>query len=192
MIDKKFFEQMHNELATFDANRESLIKTSRDVLKSSKGAIYSLHRNETKTAQKQLSDAKKLIQHMETIISKDFHLAAVGAYTEALEEYVEASCYLEYITKQRLPTTKELLVDTEIYLSGLCDLVGELVRKAINSAIKKDTKTSLQIKEFIEQIYEELMMFDFRNTPLRKKFDSIKYSLEKLDDLAFQLTIKRK
>lgn len=190
MIDKKLFEQMRTEMETYDANREALIKTSRDVLKSAKSAIYSLHRNEIKTAEKQLSEAQKLIDQINTLIKKDNHLAKVGAYAEALEEFVEAKCYHEFTTKNKLPTPKDLNVDIDTYLPGLCDLIGELVRKAINSALKDDTKTALAIKNFAEEIYEELMMFDIRNSPLRKKFDAIKYGLEKLEDLALKLKFK--
>lgn len=190
MIDKKLFEQMRSEIEVFDQSREKLIKISRDVLKLSKGAIYSLHRNDQKTAQKQLKDAKAIIDQMNSLVRQDLHLAMVGAYEEALEEFVEASCYFEFTTKKRLPSPKELNVDTEIYLPGLCDLVGELVRKAINSVIKDDAETALRIKDVVEELYAELMLFDFRNSPLRKKFDAIKYSLEKLEDLAVKLKLK--
>ena len=190
MIDKKLFEQMKNDVEAFDAAREKLIKISRDVLKSSKGAIYSLHRNDEKNAQKQLAEAKKVIGQMNALVNNDAHLATVGAYEEALEEFVEASCYYEFITNKRLPSPKELNVDVEIYLPGLCDLVGELVRKAINSVLKDDTKTALEIKDVVEELYAQLMLFDFRNSPLRKKFDAIKYSLEKLEDLAVKLKLK--
>ncbi|MBI4141582.1 hypothetical protein HY484_01510 [Candidatus Woesearchaeota archaeon] len=190
MIDKKLFEQMRNEIEVFDDAREKLIKISRDVLKLSKGAIYSLHRNDLRSAEKQLKDAKSVIAQMNVLIKKDIHLASVGSYGDALEEFVEASCYFEFTTKNHLPSPKELGVDTEIYLPGLCDLVGELVRKAINSVLKDDAKTALKIKDVVEELYAELMMFDFRNSPLRKKFDSIKYSLEKLEDLAVKLKLK--
>ena len=127
---------------------------------------------------------------MNVLVKKDAHLAMVGAYGEALEEFVEASCYAEFITKKRIPSSNELGVDTEIYLPGLCDLVGELVRKAINSVLKDDAKSALAIKDVVEDLYAELMLFDFRNGPLRKKFDAIKYGLEKLEDLAVKIKVK--
>ena len=82
-------------------------------------------------------------------------------------------------------------IDPEHYLLGICDLTGELVRKAINNAIKGDTKPAFEIKDFVEELYNELMLFDFRGGELRKKFDSIKYDLGKLDQLAFDITVKK-
>lgn len=191
-VDKAAFASMRQQMERYDVLREQLIKLSRDALKLSKKAIYSLHRNELKIAKTQLASAKKVIAQLHRLLAKDVHLAAVGAYTEALEEYVEASCYFSLLAKKTLPTAKQLGVDVDTYLPGLCDLVGELVRKAINSVIKDDKRTALEIRDFVTQVYQELMLFDFRNAPVRRKFDSIKYGLEKLEDLALQLKMKPK
>jgi len=190
-VNKQAFASMQQELARHDALREQLIKASRDALSSSKKAIYSLHRGETATAKAQLANAKKVIAQLNALIRKDAQLATVGAYGEALEEYVEAACYAALMTTKTLPTAQQLGVNIDSYLPGLCDLVGELVRKAINSVIANDAKTALEIRDFVAQVYQELMLFDFRNTPTRRKFDSIKYGLEKLEDLALQLKMKR-
>ncbi|MBI2565315.1 hypothetical protein HYV79_05030 [Candidatus Woesearchaeota archaeon] len=192
MIDKKSFELMRKELEQFDMLREEVIKRSRDVLKKSKSAIYSLHRSDAKQAKEHIEAAKIIIKEIDSLLKKDIHLAGTGAYLESLEEYAEAFCYYSYLVKKTIPSSKEIGVDTETYLAGLCDLVGELVRKAINSSIKGDYKTSIEIKDLVSELYEELMQFDFRNTPLRRKFDSIKYGLEKLEDLILQLRIKEK
>ena len=192
MINKKAFTEMRKKIEQFDSLREDLIKTSRDLLKISKAAIYNIHRHKISDASKQLKNAKTIIKKMDSFIKKDATLAAVGAYSEALEEYVEASCYYNFIKNNKLPTAKELGVETMVYLQGVCDLVGELVRKAINSSIKGEFKTALKIRDFVADIYGELMMFDFRNSPVRRKFDSIKYGLDKLENLILELKLKKK
>lgn len=192
MINKKAFADMRKELERFDSLREDLIKISRDILKISKASIYEIHRNSMSSAESNLKSAKKLIFKVESLIKKDPLLASVGAYHEALEEYVEASCYLGFMKKKKLPTAKELGVSTKTYLPGVCDLVGELVRKAINSSIDGDYRTAKKIKDFVSDVYSELMMFDFRNIPARRKFDSIKYGLEKLETLILDIKLKKK
>ncbi len=190
-VDKKAFAVMRKQMSLHDSLRDELIKVSRDALTLSKKSIYSLHRGESKPAKSQIASAKKIIAKMNAIIRKDAHLAITGAYLEAVEEYVEAACYYSLLIKKQLPTPKQLGVDIDSYVPGLCDLVGELVRKAINSAIKNDTRTALEIRDFVTQVYQELMLFDFRNSPVRRKFDSIKYGLEKLEDLALQIKMKK-
>ena len=142
-FNKNAFALMRKQAAFHDRLREEIIKVSRDALALSKKAIYSLHRNETPKARLQLGKAKRVIDRLHKMIGKDAHLAATGPYLEALEEYVEAACYYSLLVKNRLPTPRQLGVDIDTYLPGLCDLVGELVRKAINSAIKGDNRTCL-------------------------------------------------
>jgi len=182
---------MRKYMEGFDKLREQLIGDSRVILKSSKAAIYAAHRGDMKDADKLLAEAKTNIKKIESLLKKDLHLAAsTGAYTDALEEYAEASCYVHYLKTKEIPTAKQLGVDVEVYLSALSDVVGELVRKAINSSIKGEYKTALEIKGFVTDLYQELMLFDWRNTPVRKKFDSIKYGLEKLEDLSLKIKLK--
>lgn len=190
-INAREFERMRAQLAGFDRLREEIIRLSRDALAASKKVVYSLHRNDVVGARRLLAAAKRTISRINRLTRKDVHLAGVGAYVEALEEYVEASCYYSLLASKVLPTAGQLGVDIDTYLQGLCDLVGELVRKAINSAIKGDVKTALEIRDFVSRVYDELMLFDFRNLPVRRKFDSIKYGLEKLEGLALQLKTKK-
>jgi len=192
MIDKKSFASMREQVERFDRLREDVIKLSRDILKLSKGAIYSVHRNEIKTAKQQLADAKSVIKKIDSLIAKDVHLAAVGPYLEALEEYVEASCYLSFVVEKKIPMPKELGVDVDTYLPGLCDLIGEITRKAVNDSIKGDYQSAIHIRDIVSEIYAEFMLFDFRNIPVRRKFDSMKYSLEKLENLILELKLKGK
>ena len=175
----------------FDALREQLIAQSRIVLKSSKAAIYAAHRGDMKDADTLLETAKDTIKKTDKLVKQDVHLTNTGAYTDALEEYAEASCYVYYLKNKQIPTPSQLGIDADVYLPALSDVVGELVRKAINSTIKGDYKTALEIKEAVEEIYAELMLFDWRNIPARKKFDAIKYGLEKLEDVALKIKFKK-
>jgi len=191
MINKRDFEEMRKYMEAFDGMREQLIAQSRTILKSSKAAIYAAHRGDMKEADALLADAKSGIKKIDSLLKKDPRLtASTGAYSDALEEYSEAACYVHYLKTKSIPTAKQLGVEVEVYLPALSDVVGELVRKAINSSIKGDYKTALEIKEFVTDLYQELMLFDWRNTPVRKKFDAIKYGLEKLEDLALKIKLK--
>ena len=192
MIDKRAFAKLKAELERFDAAREEVIRTSRDVLKASKAAIYAVHRNDKKVAKEHLDEAKKALALINSRITQDPKIVTVGAIHEGVEEYVEACCYFGIMFDKKLPLPKELNVDLEPYLCGLCDTVGELVRKAINSAVDDDTKTAMEMRQIVRELFEELNTFELRNTPARKKFDSIKYGLEKLEDLALQLKLKGK
>jgi predicted translin family RNA/ssDNA-binding protein len=185
------FEQMRKELELYDDKREQLIKAGRDIIKLSKQIIYSIHRNELKIAEQNIKTIKEQIRVLSDKVKKDPKLD-IGSFKQAVQEYVEAVAYYQYMKNKKLATRKELGVDSEYYLLGICDLTGELVRNAVNAGIKGETDSAVEIKEFVEGLYDELMQFDLRNSELRKKVDQVKWDLKRLDDLVFTLKVKRK
>lgn len=168
----KNLEEARKELETFDKKREEAIKQARTALKEAKKTVYALHRNEKTslaTAEQEIQKARKLAENeLRPIIG------------EAEEEYVEAACFASY---PEIPEMKKLGVDAETFLAGLCDCIGELVRKAMNSALKKDYKITEEIRNWIQTTYDDLQLIDLRNGNVRRKFDSIKYGLERLENV---------
>ena len=63
-------EQINKEMQEYDQQREKIIKESREILKLSKKAIFSIHRGDMKTASSQLekseTKAKELLEIVET------------------------------------------------------------------------------------------------------------------------------
>jgi translin len=184
MINKAEFKEILKDMKDFEDKREGLISDSRNVIKLSKQIIYSLHRNDLSNAKKLVSKIRKEVKKIPT------ERYDTGMGFTALQEYVEALTYFYFVLEQRIPTRKELSVDTRAYLSGISDLTGELVRKAVNEAIHNNFGSVEAIRGLVEEIYGEFLKFDFRNGELRKKSDSIKYNLQKLEQLAYELKSK--
>jgi len=44
-------------------------------------------------------------------------------------------------------------------------------------------------RDIIENIFGELVQFDFRNSDLRRKYDSVKYNLKKVENLLCELSL---
>ena len=108
---------------------------------------------------------------------------------ENSQEYVEAILYFNFVKTGKLV---ELKVSPEHYILGLADLPGELVRKAVFLAGKGETDKVIKIKDEVDNVYGELLKFDFRDNEIRRKVDSIKYDLRKLEDLVLDLKLKKR
>lgn len=185
------FDVLQQEMEKYDHVREDVIKQSRDIVKLSKKIIYSVQR-ENLNLEKLKSEIKTRLKKLAALAKTHPVLYYSGSIKIAEQEYVEAICFYEYMKNNVLPTHTELDVAAENYLLGICDLTGELVRKAINSAIKEKYSESIRIKDFVSELYGKMMQFDFSNGELRRKFDSIKYDLKKLEDLVLELKMKGK
>jgi len=186
MIDKQDFKRIREKLAKYDQDREVLIKKARDVLKLSKQLIYSVHRKNLEEADELVKNVKKEKGELDKIASSDKKLIYEGSYSEACQEYVEAMAYYGFIKDKKIPAVSSLNVDEEDYLMGICDLTGELTRKAVTIA-HKDEKEVEKIKNLVEDIFGEFLKFDLRNSELRKKSDSIKWNLNKLEELMYDI-----
>jgi predicted translin family RNA/ssDNA-binding protein len=189
LIDTAEFAKLKAEMEDYDARRDRIIKQSRDITKLSKQAIYSLHRDDAKTAKQQLADAEKIITALLKEVKDDPSLRG-GSLSGGLEEYAEAKSFMRFLESGTLITCKELkFVDAEEYLGGLSDLTGELMRHAVLRATKRDKQTVAKVRDLIDAIYGQFVMFDFRNSELRKKYDSIKYNLQKVENVLYDMEL---
>jgi predicted translin family RNA/ssDNA-binding protein len=185
-------DDMRRELEKFDKTREEIIRDCRKVIISSKTAIGQVHRDELFQAEKTIASMKSSIDDIKKKIGKVPRLEFEGTYKVAIQEYVEALSLLQFVKNNEIISYSDDFSDPENYLMGLCDLSGELVRKAINSSIKENYDMAISIRKALEDLYVELSKFDLRNGELRRKYDGIKYDIKKLDDLVFQLKMKDK
>ena len=187
MLNKKDFDRIRKEIEASDIRRESLIQTSREVINISKKIIYALHREDLKSASSYVNEIEKKKKDLGTNVWLDTNINQT-----ALQEYAEALCYYHFVKSKKIPTASSLKIDNENYLMGLCDLTGELGRKAVNGVIRKNFKQAVEIKELVDEIYGEFLKLNLRNSELRKKSDQIKWNLKKLEDIVFELKLKGK
>ena len=186
MLNKSEFNKIREEMHKADLKREEIIQLSREIITISKQIIYAAQRNDLKAADSSVKNIKNKVAKLKKInISADTNINSV-----AFQEYVEAVAFYEFVKNKRIPTKASLGVSAEDYLSGLCDLTGELVRKAIYDVIHRKFDEAERIKELVHDIYGEFLKLHLRNGELRKKSDSIKWNLKKLEEVMYDISMK--
>ena len=178
---RKMFDKLRRDYDKEDKLRDDLINKSRELIKLSKRIIYSVHRGELEKASLYVKDIKARKGSLDKFNKQDSYLK------NAVQEYVEALLFYTYVKNNVIIGPEELKVDYESYLLGMCDLTGELMRFATNQFISENFDKVLDVKKILDLIYDELGLFDFRNSELRRKYDSIKYSVKKIDDLIIEI-----
>ncbi|KAF0688339.1 Aste57867_20051 [Aphanomyces stellatus] len=189
MLDRASFQRMSAEMNEFDEKREVIIRQSRDILKASKQAIFSMHRGDLDDASEKLVAADKVISVLAPLILADRSLRT-GSFAAAMEEYAEAQCFRHFLSNGTLVPIDELnFVEREEYLSGVVDFTGEVGRYAVAQATKRNVAKVEECRDIVEAISGELIQFNFRNGPLRKKYDALKYNLKKLENTLYELSL---
>ncbi|PIN77681.1 hypothetical protein COV16_06580 [Candidatus Woesearchaeota archaeon CG10_big_fil_rev_8_21_14_0_10_34_8] len=191
MINKKDLAKIRKQLGEYENKREDIIKLSRDIVRLSKMAISSVHRKDLAMAGKNLAEVEKIQKKLKKSIAYDPKLSIIGAYSVAMQEYVEAKTFLHFVKTKKLLPFSSLEVDPEDYLMGLADLTGELSRKAVLNTISKHYHSVHLVRDFVEGIHDFFLTLSLRNGELRRKYDAIKWNLKRIEDVAYDIEMKK-
>jgi hypothetical protein len=176
-------------LQEYDAQRDTIIRRSRDMQKAAKTAVYCLHRNDFAAAARELTAVETVAAELQPLITAESTLRS-GSFTAAIEEYAEARIFKHYLEHGcLLPSTAMALATRDEYLGGLLDFTGELNRFAVLRATARDVAAVKRARDVVDAIFGAMLQFDLRNGPARKKFDSLKYTLKKLESLLYELQL---
>ena len=78
----------------------------------------------------------------------------------------------------------------EDYLVGVLLLASELSRLAVNSVIQGNYNQPFEIFKFVSELNAGFKLLHFKNDHLRKKYDSLKYDIRKIEEVVYDLTLR--
>lgn len=189
MLNPKLFQHLKKDFDFYDQGRRKVICVSSEALMKSKQAIFAFHRNDIRGGEKLLKEVEKIFNNLEKKFRQEKELRYEGSYRAALEEYVEAKFFGNVLQNKKINFIEEVFVDTDSYLAGLCDLTGELTRKAILFATERKFKEVEQMAQAVRQIMAELIKFNLTGY-LRTKYDQAKQSLRRVEEVLYEVKMK--
>ena len=75
------------------------------------------------------------------------------------------------------------------YLIGVMHFTKLVEQYAVGRAIATDAASISVCQQLVEAILEQLLLFDFRNGPLRRNYDGVKYVNQHLQNMALDLSL---
>jgi len=176
--------------ATFERMRREIIGRSNAALSKSKRAIFAMHRNDMKGATAHLKEAKKIFIESEAKFKDWPALKHIGAHKAALEEYAEALLFEQFLKKGEFGSLEKRVMDHGTYLAALSDATGEVVRYAIREATAGRYDAVKSATNTVEGVIEFLLGLDLSGY-LRTKFDQAKKNLRNLEQVMYEITIRK-
>jgi len=178
-------KQLHKAYEDEDSARDKVITISRDIIKQSKKIISAVHKEEIDAARKLIPAIEKSLKE----ITKNYGISRTGSFDVAVQEYIEAILYLEYVATGKVVAHTKFDSSASNYIMGLCDFVGELQRRSVMQIAKGNNTEIKKIYKDVEIIYTELLDISMRGE-MRKKFDSLKYIMIRMEEMQMQLKLK--
>ena len=187
MLDKKYLEKARNGIHDYSLVRRDVIKYSGDALHHAKRAIFAMHRDNMKEAEKKMKESEKLLKNLIKKYKKT--IVREGSFRAGVEEYVEAVLFHQFLTVGKIGKINSIPIDPEVYIAGLADVPGELYRYAIKAATNKDVNMVEKCAEAGQEIIGELIEFNLTSY-LRNKFDQAKSARNKLELVRYELSLR--
>ncbi len=173
-------KSVEEELDEKDSVREIAIKSSRAIIRLASQSIIKMHRREE--VKDDLRRLKEEVWHLKSLLSNQYpDLLYAGFVQNAFQEYCEAIILHSILQGEEIPHPKELGINSEAYLMGLGDVVGELRREALESLRKEEFSQAEEYLRLMEEIYENLLRFNYPSglLPLKPKQDTARALIEK-------------
>jgi predicted translin family RNA/ssDNA-binding protein len=191
MLDKEFINVVRERYGTHARLRREIIQLSAVAQNCAKKSIFAQHRDDAALCDRLLADAEARFAEARTVIAKSPELSQEGTYRAALEEYMEALLYRNFVRDGKVNPVEFPDADYETFIGALSDLTGELQRRQVKAAIERNLDEVARYQKAIEAIVAELLDMDLEGY-LRNKFDQAKNSLRRAEEVLYDASLRLK
>lgn len=184
-------EQIRQQFDIRTAARDQALAQARMLTRFCSQAIRAVHRDEIDTMREQLREAKTLADTLRRALEPHPALYYAGYTQDALKEFVEANVTCALILNQPLPDPADLGVESNTYLNGLAEVVGELRRRCLDILRHGYSAEAERLLTLMDDIYAVLVTIDYPDAitnGLRRQTDIARNIIEKTrGDITFSL-----
>jgi len=183
-LDLKDLSASINDAAT---SREQAYDTSRQMKKSLIQIRENIGQDEGATGLKEfLSTYRDYFPRDRQTLRTSWREANLG---DRVSDTVQIAAYQHFLETGTLLPPVDWATDEE-YLAGACmGLAQDLQKYGLGRATVRDVTSVQTACNLTAAILDYLLQFDFRNGPLRRKYDGTKYSLKALETLLYELAV---
>jgi translin len=177
----KIVNKIEKSIDEKDKVREKALRISREIIIGCRKAIQLIHQELMRDAKTNISKSSKKLEELYDLTQSYPELYHAGFVENAAQELVEASCLYNIMRGKDLPDPDNIKTTYSSYLLGLCDLVGELRRSALDKIREGGSKKADEYLNMMENIYDVIIRFDYPSglIPIKKKQDMVRNLIER-------------
>lgn len=170
---------------TFEARtaaRDRALSLARTLTRHCAHAIRAIHRDERELALQNLSEARRLVDSLQTDLAEYPDLYYAGYTQDALKEFAEASIVFALVGDGALPNPNDLGLEDNTYLNGLAEATGELRRRCLDILRHGYSQEAERLLNHMDDIYAVLITMDYPDAitgGLRRQTDIVRSLIER-------------
>jgi len=209
------FQAFNDVLMKEQETKESIRKVTNDIelrLRQMKSILHQIHsrHSDLKTvcgkAKESIPSINKGFSELQLLLHDQEQATRYkDNWKQILSQFTFLVCLIQWLENGTLLTqsqVEELLgfpsdqvqsvfrVELVDYLYGLCFLPNELSRLCVTRATLGDYQLVERILRFVTDLFGGFQLLNLKNDFLRKKYDSIKYDLKKIEEVVYDLSIR--
>eukprot|EP01034_Spumella_vulgaris_P025994 gene25994-32511_t len=97
----------------------------------------------------------------------------------------------QFFVTGRVPSQSQMQpCNDDEYIGAVLSLAQEISRYVIGRACENDIGSIDLCRALVTQLQGKMLEFDFRNGPLRRKYDGLKYAVKNIEDISFELSLQ--
>ncbi|KAG0356233.1 hypothetical protein BG005_004859 [Podila minutissima] len=154
------------------------------------------------------SDIQTHISDLAGMVPVNQYYKYNGLWSAPMQQACFLATLCTYLETERLITVEELegffavkvdldnnitdfRISIEEFLHGVVSLTNELSRLAVNAVTSGDFSRPVRIGKFLKELYSGFQLLNLKNDTLRKRFDGIKYDIKKVEEIIYDLTVRK-
>lgn len=181
---ERIAEQATALLRGKNAARETALRLSREIIRTSANSIRAAHRGEYERAAQGVQQARTSLEEARRVLTGHADIYHAGFVHDAAKEYAEAAITLALTSGRNIPAPDELALEHEpaAYLNGMGEAVGELRRYVLDLIRQGRIDECEAALGWMDDIYSVLVTVDFPEAVtggLRRTTDATRGILER-------------
>ncbi|KAF9128348.1 hypothetical protein BGW39_005157 [Mortierella sp. 14UC] len=217
-VDLGFFDAIQASMESEATTKDNIRSAVRELDRTNRNITAVLNRVHSSSKEQvpalcaqariYFSDIQTHISDLTKLVPTHQYYKYNGLWSGPMQQACFLATLTMYLEHERLITVEELegffavkvdldnsitdfQISVEEFLHGIVSLTNELSRLAVNAVTSGDFSRPVRIGKFLKELYSGFQLLNLKNDSLRKRFDGIKYDIKKVEEIIYDLTVRK-